>query len=853
MPQSRFSLLCLGLLLPICLGCLSPATSFESHWDPELERPWIGPDYWSNPLQDWRVRAGRLENFGPGGDRNVFLLTREVGSDTGTLSMQVRLGRLEEERGPLEEGWAGFRIGIRGSFQDYRDSAVRGVGLNCGVASDGRLFIGSLTDAAPVAAGAYQGSTTLSLEALPVEDSYRLTLRAETNEGAEQVSRKVDPRWLVGGLALVSSSGYVPDTPPAEQEIRETGWSLKPGTRRGGTLRTWFDDWKISGTKLEAHPRRALGPIMFAMHTLSKGVLKLNVMIAPVGNATQEASLEVRDGRWKRVATVPLDPEARTATFRVPDWDATVDTPYRVVYEGSVWEGAVRRDPIDKEEIVVAAFTGNNDLGFPHADIVRNMRFHKPDLMAFTGDNIYERVGEYGIVREPTEIAILDYLRKWYIFGWEYGELLRDVPAVALPDDHDVYQGNIWGAGGRKAHGYGKPGQDQGGYVMDSRFVHVVQTTQTANMPDPYDPTPVEQGIAVYYTDLLYGGVSFAIIEDRKWKDSATALLPNAGIVNGWAQDARYDARKSSDNPAFPLLGERQEQFLEAWARDWDGAWMKAAISQTIFANVCTLPKGTTTDAVTGRLRVNAPGEYAPGEEPVQDHDSNGWPQSGRDRAVRLLRKAMAVHIAGDQHLGSTIQYGVDAWNDSGWAICVPSVANIFPRRWFPSREGRNRRPGAPRNTGEFLDGFGNKVTIHAVSNPMANGIEPTALNHRAPGYGIIKFNRSDRGIEFANWPRWVDASSPGSRPYPGWPVRIKQTDSGLPTAFSLPPVDTRGAEDPVVQVIDESNGQIVYTLRIQGSEFTPTVRESGSYTVRLFDPETGATTETRGQTAAGK
>lgn len=853
MPQSRSSLLCLGLLLPICLGCLSPATSFESHWDPELERPWIGPDYWSNPLQDWRVRAGRLENFGPGGDRNVFLLTREVGSDTGTLSMQVRLGRLEEERGPLEEGWAGFRIGIRGSFQDYRDSAVRGVGLNCGVASDGRLFIGSLTDAAPVAAGAYQGSTTLSLEALPVEDSYRLTLRAETNEGAEQVSRKVDPRWLVGGLALVSSSGYVPDTPPAEQEIRETGWSLKPGTRRGGTLRTWFDDWKISGTKLEAHPRRALGPIMFAMHTLSKGVLKLNVMIAPVGNATQEASLEVRDGRWKRVATVPLDPEARTATFRVPDWDATVDTPYRVVYEGSVWEGAVRRDPIDKEEIVVAAFTGNNDLGFPHADIVRNMRFHKPDLMAFTGDNIYERVGEYGIVREPTEIAILDYLRKWYIFGWEYGELLRDVPAVALPDDHDVYQGNIWGAGGRKAHGYGKPGQDQGGYVMDSRFVHVVQTTQTANMPDPYDPTPVEQGIAVYYTDLLYGGVSFAIIEDRKWKDSATALLPNAGIVNGWAQDARYDARKSSDNPVFPLLGERQEQFLEAWARDWDGAWMKAAISQTIFANVCTLPKGTTTDAVTGRLRVNAPGEYAPGEEPVQDHDSNGWPQSGRDRAVRLLRKAMAVHIAGDQHLGSTIQYGVDAWNDSGWAICVPSVANIFPRRWFPSREGRNRRPGAPRNTGEFLDGFGNKVTIHAVSNPMANGIEPTALNHRAPGYGIIKFNRSDRGIEFANWPRWVDASSPGSRPYPGWPVRIKQTDSGLPTAFSLPPVDTRGAEDPVVQVIDESNGQIVYTLRIQGSEFTPTVRESGSYTVRLFDPETGATTETRGQTAAGK
>lgn len=833
------------------LGCAGHSTSFESDWDETVERAWLGADFWSNPLQDWRVRGGRIENFGPGGDRNVFLLTREVDDGEGALSMHVRLGRLEDSVGALAEGWAGFRIGVRGSFNDYRDSAVRGVGLNCGIASDGRVFIGSLTDAAPVAAGAFEGETTLSLSAEPSGAQYQLTLDVQTAEGAQEVSRVVDPSWLVGGLALVSSSGPVPDSPPGEQAIRETGWSLKPGTRRGGTMRIWFDDWRVSGSKVAAYPERAFGPIMFAMHTLSRGVLKLNAMIAPVGNGSREASLEVRDGGWKQVATVPLDPEARTATFRVEGWDDTVDTLYRVVYEDDVWEGTVRKDPKGKDEIVVAAFTGNNDLGFPHADIVRNMQFHKPDLMAFTGDNVYERVGEYGIVREPTDLAILDYLRKWYIFGWEYGELLRNIPTVALPDDHDVYQGNIWGAGGRKAHGYGKPGQDQGGYVMDARFVHAVQTSQTANMPDPYDPTPVEQGIAVYYTDWLYGGISFAIIEDRKWKDSATALMPDAGIVNGWAEDPRYDARRRSDNPDFPLLGNRQERFLEAWAKDWDGAWLKAAISQTIFANVCTLPKGTTTDAGTGRLRVNAPGEYAPGEEPVQDHDSNSWPQSGRDRAVRLLRKAMAVHIAGDQHLGSTIQYGVEEWNDSSFAICVPSVANIFPRRWFPSEEGRNRKPGAPRNTGEYRDGFGNKVTIHAVSNPQANGIEPIALHHRAPGYGIIKFRRSDRVIEFANWPRWVDAAEPGAEPYPGWPVRINQHDNGLPEAFSLPAIDAKGAVDPVVQVLDESDGAVVYTFRIQGSEFVPTVREPGSYTVRVIDTESGTVAESKGQAAS--
>ena len=847
MQKPRWLLYCLAAPLIALPACSGPST-FRSHWDDSVERAWVGADYWSNPLQDWRVRNGRLENFRPGGDRNVFLLTREIGGDKGSLHLQVRMGRLESAQDQLGKGWAGFRVGIRGSFNDYRDSAVRGVGLNCGISSDGRVFIGSLTDEAPALAGALEGETMLSLTAEPSGDKYRVTVRAQTSGGTQEVTRMVVPGWLTGGIALVSSSGPVPDSPPGERAIRETGWNLKPGTQRGGFMRIWFEDWQVSGSKVLAHPERRLGPIMFAMHTLSRGVLKLNAMIAPVGNGSHEAFLEVQDGGWKRVASAQLDPEPRTATFRVEDWDDTVDTPYRVVYEDHAWQGTVRKDPRESDQIVVAAFTGNNDLGFPHADIVRNMQFHKPDLMAFTGDNIYERVGEYGIEREPTDMAILDYLRKWYIFGWEYGELLREIPTVALPDDHDVYQGNIWGAGGRKADGYGKPGQDQGGYVMDRRFVHVVHTTQTSNMPDPYDPTPIEQGIAVYYTDWLYGGVSFAIIEDRKWKDSATVLLPQAGIVNGWADDPHYDARTRSDDPDFPLLGERQEQFLESWAQDWDGAWLKAVISQTIFANICTLPKGTTTDAVTGRLRVNPPGEYAPGEEPVQDHDSNGWPQSGRNRALRLMRKALAVHIAGDQHLGSTIQYGVEQWNDSSFAICVPSVANIFPRRWFPTEAGRNRKAGSPRNTGEYQDGFGNKVTIHAVSNPQANGIEPTALHQRAPGYGIIRFDRSTREIEFANWPRWVDASEPGAEPYPGWPVRINQRQNGLPDAFLLPPIAAGGLVDPVVQVIDEANSEAVYTFRIQGTEFTPTVRKAGSYTVRLIDTATGEVVETTGQ-----
>lgn len=836
------------VLIALCLAACSPGgREFQSQWPAEVDRPWVGPDYWSNPLQDWRVTGGRLECFVAGGDRNVFLLTREISAESGDLTTSVRLGKLPDA-GELEEGFVGFRVGIRGAFNDYRDSAVRGFGLNAGITSRGQLFIGKVNPDAATLAGGLE-DVALTLTAKPQGEGYLLTLRAESGGSTAEESRTVPAEWLPGGIALVCHSGEIMETPLDEIKLADTFSSGKPGTQRGGTMRFWFDDWRVRGGKIRAHEARAFGPILFAMHTLSRQTLKLTAQMAPVGNAPREVGLEIQEGdAWRRIADATIDPHARTATFKVENWDDARDTPYRVVYtmpgnDGRpadyYYEGVVRKDPVDKDRIVVAAFTGNNDLGFPHADVVRNVKVHEPDFLAYTGDNIYEPVGEYGIQRAPAETAILDYLRKWYLFGWEYGELLKEIPSVAIPDDHDVYHGNLWGAGGRKAEGSGYAGQDPGGYNMPVEFVNAVQRTQTSNLPDPYDPTPVEQGITVYYTDILYGGISFAVIEDRKWKSAPTVELPFAKILNGWAQNPRYDAAKQGDVNSAELLGDRQEKFLNEWAVDWSGdAWMKVVISQTIFANVATLPKGAMLDDVTPKLRVNKPGEYPGDEEPVADHDSNGWPQSERNDALRAMRKGFAFHIAGDQHLGSTIQYGIDQWNDAGWAICVPSVANVWPRRWFPPQPGANHKEGTPRYTGEYVDGFGNKITVHAVSNPTAVGIEPTEINHRAPGYGIVEFNRSTRTIKIANWPRWVDASQPDAAPYEGWPITINQLDNGFPKD-GLPLVElSLETDNPVVQVTDESNGEIVYAIRIKGRKFTPRVWKPGSYAVKVIQAD---------------
>ena len=73
--------------------------------------------------------------------------------------------------------------------------------------------------------------------------------------------------------------------------------------------------------------------------------------------------------------------------------------------------GTVRREPVDRDTITVAAFTGDQDTGFPNSHTVRNVARHDSDMLFFSGNQIYESVAGCGIEREPVEISALDYLR----------------------------------------------------------------------------------------------------------------------------------------------------------------------------------------------------------------------------------------------------------------------------------------------------------------------------------------------------------------------------------------------------------------------------------------------------------
>lgn len=804
---------------------------------PQTNRIWLGADYWANRIQDWQINDGKIECLASDWNRNISLLTYRMGEEAGSLQMSLELKLLNET--VSSRNWVGFRLASKGQFNDYRDDAIYGSGLNVGITTNGELFIGEIPvkyvkNAEGVSPYLKEG-VILKVSATPEGENYKVeitvTRKANNEFLASEIRNDIPGKTFFGSIGLISDFNEVTDK---------------------NLPSVVFANWKASGTKLIHHAERAFGPVLFTQYTLSRGILKMSAQMPPMGkDDDQFATLQINEnGVWRTVDQAPIDRNARTVIFRVENWNNTKMIPFRVSYkmvadnnvkEEFFYEGEIRKEPFDQDKFTVAAFTGNNDLGYPNNNLWGNVKKQNPDLLFFSGDQIYERVAGYGLQTAPVNMAILDYLRKWYIYGWAYGDLLRKTPSISIPDDHDVFHGNVWGNGGKAAikDGSAKDRQDSGGYKMPAIFVNVVDRTQTGHLPDPYDPASIQQGIGVYYTEVNYGGISFAVVEDRKFKSAPKPLLPKANISNGWPQNPEFDAVNDAFHPDAKLLGDRQLEFLEDWVTKWDNrAEMKTLLSQTIFNNVATLPKSSKSDEDVPSLKVFNQDEYAPDDKMVTDFDSNGWPQTGRNEAIKTIRKGFAFHIAGDQHLGSSLQYGVDNFGDAGFAICVPSISNVWPRRFYPPEEGGNHQPGAPKYTSDFADGFGNKMTVLAIANPDKSGKEPANLYDRSTGYGIIVFDKSTRTITFANWPRFADPSA-GGKPYDGWPITVSQENNyARKAAAFLPELKVSGLNNPVVQVTNEKNNEIEYSIRIKGNNWIPKVFEKGSYTVKVGDPD---------------
>ncbi|APZ93098.1 hypothetical protein [Fuerstiella marisgermanici] len=556
--------------------------------------------------------------------------------------------------------------------------------------------------------------------------------------------------------------------------------------------------------------------IVFAPYTVHNGVMKMTVQLFPLpDDADRDVVLSIKEGgEWKEIGREKVseelmgDPQGElkrwNAHFRTEDWDSSQDYAYRVTAAGgkSSYEGTIRRDPIDKKEIVIAAFTGNSNRDRRlKPDIIANIKAQDPDLLFFSGDQSYDHKLHF---------------QAWLLFGLQFGDIIKDRPIVCLPDDHDIGQGNVWGENGVKAP---DPTGNDGGYFYSTQYVNSVQDAQTWHMPDPYDPTPAQRGIGVYYTDIKIGRVSFAIIEDRKFKTGPNGVIPQLGPRPDHINDPSYD-RQAVDLPDARLYGERQLKFLRDWATQWDGVDFKATLSQTVLANAA-----------------HRHGKYP--NRLLADLDSNGWPQHGRNKALVEIRKAYGFMLAGDQHLATVVHHGINQFGDSGYSFCVPSVVNYYNRWWEPLEGPEHKIEGPLPDLGDYYDGFGNKMTMYAYANPdeARRNKYGGEWGERAAGYGLVRFDTGTRKITMECWPRGVDVTAADAEQYPGWPITIDQVDNyGRNATAYLPTLKFADGKRPVIQVVDETYGDIVYTLRVPLSTFQPKVFRDADYTIHVID-----------------
>jgi hypothetical protein len=276
------------------------------------------------------------------------------------------------------------------------------------------------------------------------------------------------------------------------------------------------------------------------------------------------------------------------------------------------------------------------------------------------------------------------------------------------------------------------------------------------------------------------------------------------------------------DKPGLVLLGDRQLEFLNHWARDWKGASMKAVVSQTAFCGAVHC-HGTRDNRL------------------LADLDCNGWPQTGRNMALRAIRRAHAVHLCGDQHLAVVVKHGIDSFRDGPYGFTSPALVNtIYGRWWWPE----NEKPGggAPVDSplpwvGDYEDGLGNKITMLAYANPEQNNLkellaEQARLN-RGDGYGLIRFNKPARTITMEAWPRFADLSKGDAAQFTGWPITVNMDDNDGRTPDGYLKEVPLPVKNAVVELTHDDTGELIYCYRVQGSVFKAPVFAKGKYTLK--------------------
>ena len=104
--------------------------------------------------------------------------------------------------------------------------------------------------------------------------------------------------------------------------------------------------------------------VAFGIYTVSNKTLKLTAQLFPLyPDESREVRLEIYQHKsWKEIQRKKINEIGWSTTFRVENWYDSKDIKYRLRHsDDAIFEGMVRKDPKNKNEIVMAVFSCNSN------------------------------------------------------------------------------------------------------------------------------------------------------------------------------------------------------------------------------------------------------------------------------------------------------------------------------------------------------------------------------------------------------------------------------------------------------------------------------------------------------------
>ncbi len=741
--------------------------SVNYNWNNIPNQSWLGYSFWCNSYLDWKVENNRVVAFPfRKNKRTAHLSAFQIKNKSGFLSASVNLGFSNLKN----SGYLGLLIGAGGTQFNEKTNLL----IHNNIPNSNSHLV-SINKKGELKLTSYGKDSVLYTHQLDK------TIFLDTTSVLLQVNYKSFSNTTLVSFKVKNSNNVVfkDSILLKDNSIPLGSVALTYSCEKAFKSFGWFDNLNITGDVFRKS--ETTGPLLSSFHTVTPDSIFLTVQLQPFKITKEDQFiLTLRSKKEIEYRNYQYDSLTHQVRFRVPNIKKSKSIYYLISYKGNqnltpfYLKGEIKAIP-PKKELTVMALNCNgfafmhegkfdyDALWYPYEQIEKGYKEFKPDLIVFLGDQFYESRPSMPINKAP--FCYLDYLYKWNLFCLQFRDLTANTPTIILTDDHDIYQGNLWGSNASLAkeaskdtlvkyyqENYDTWQQDNGGYFMPADFVNMAIESQTSHLPNPYNKE--KSLLTNYYTSYKYGNFDFAIMEDKKFKSAPTEI--NHPVFNGIPLNDSLSTDQLN-NDSLTLLGIKQLQFLKEFlAKKSNG--IKVVLTQSAYASLTTInleshPLKDLPATLSGKHKLN------------RDMDTNGWPKNGRDKALNAVGSTPTLFLAGDQHMGSVVEL-YDSLNNGTHFFTVPSVSNTWPRTWLPS-DSTNNSP-----LGIHYDGFGNKMNVVAVANPTNEIHAPQKINKKSPGFGIIILNKKDKTATLHAYPLYFNEGQE-LQEYKGWPVSI--------------------------------------------------------------------------------